>query len=188
MTTELTTPAAVPTTPAGRPTRRRAVAVLGAAALAAASVLALAGAGRADATVLTNCAANPISCGYPGAANTGVPAGTVLKQVPAQVRSGPGWAYNATYGDVNVTGSGAVVSGLAIPVPPVLPAETFAGIHATGHFYAGDPAGAREWVARHRDIGGVSYMALETCFGDMAKDEALQSAELLATEVMPHFA
>jgi alkanesulfonate monooxygenase SsuD/methylene tetrahydromethanopterin reductase-like flavin-dependent oxidoreductase (luciferase family) len=74
-----------------------------------------------------------------------------------------------------------------IPIPPVFPAETFEGIHAVGHFYAGDPAGAREWVARHRDIGGINYMALETCFGDMTKDEALQSAELLATEVMPHF-
>ena len=54
-----------------------------------------------------------------------------------------------------------------IPIPPVFPAETFEGIHAAGHFYAGDPAGAREWVARHRDIGGINYMALETCFGDM---------------------
>jgi alkanesulfonate monooxygenase SsuD/methylene tetrahydromethanopterin reductase-like flavin-dependent oxidoreductase (luciferase family) len=75
-----------------------------------------------------------------------------------------------------------------IPAPPIFPAETFEGIHATGHFYAGDPAGARDWVARHRDAGGISYMALETCFGDMTKDEALQTAELLATEVMPHFA
>jgi alkanesulfonate monooxygenase SsuD/methylene tetrahydromethanopterin reductase-like flavin-dependent oxidoreductase (luciferase family) len=75
-----------------------------------------------------------------------------------------------------------------IPVPPVLPAETFEGIHAIGHFYAGDPAGAREWVARHRDIGGINYMALETCFGDMTKEEALRSAELFATEVMPSFA
>src|SRR6202012_1240456 len=39
-----------------------------------------------------------------------------------------------------------------IGVPAVFPAETFEGIHATGHFYAGDPAGARDWVARHRDI------------------------------------
>ena len=75
-----------------------------------------------------------------------------------------------------------------IPIPPVFPAETFEGIHATGHFYAGDPAGAREWVARHRDIGGINYMALETCFGDMTYGEALQTAELLATEVLPHFA
>jgi alkanesulfonate monooxygenase SsuD/methylene tetrahydromethanopterin reductase-like flavin-dependent oxidoreductase (luciferase family) len=74
-----------------------------------------------------------------------------------------------------------------IPIPPVFPAETFEGICATGHFYAGDPAGAREWVTRHRDTGGINYMALETCFGDMTKDEALQTAELLATEVMPHF-
>jgi len=74
-----------------------------------------------------------------------------------------------------------------IPMPAVFPAETFEGIHAVGHFYAGDPAGAREWVARHRDVGGINYMALETCFGDVTKEEALQSAELLANEVMPHF-
>jgi len=74
-----------------------------------------------------------------------------------------------------------------IPMPPVFPAETFEGIHTAGHFYAGDTAGAREWVAHHRDVGGINYMALETCFGDMTKDEALQSAELLANEVMPHF-
>jgi alkanesulfonate monooxygenase SsuD/methylene tetrahydromethanopterin reductase-like flavin-dependent oxidoreductase (luciferase family) len=72
-----------------------------------------------------------------------------------------------------------------IKAPPIFPADTYEGIHATGHFYAGDPAGAREWVARHAEAGGVNYMALETCFGDMTKEEALQSAELLATEVMP---
>jgi len=75
-----------------------------------------------------------------------------------------------------------------ISISPIFPAETFEGIHATDHFYAADPASAREWVARHRDIGGINRMALETCFGDMTKEEALQSAELLATEVMPHFA
>jgi alkanesulfonate monooxygenase SsuD/methylene tetrahydromethanopterin reductase-like flavin-dependent oxidoreductase (luciferase family) len=74
-----------------------------------------------------------------------------------------------------------------ITPPPIFPADTFEGICATDHFYAGDPAGARDWVARHRDAGGISYMALETCFGDMTFDEALQTAELLATEVMPHF-
>jgi alkanesulfonate monooxygenase SsuD/methylene tetrahydromethanopterin reductase-like flavin-dependent oxidoreductase (luciferase family) len=74
-----------------------------------------------------------------------------------------------------------------ITPPPIFPADTFEGICATGHFYAGDPAGARDWVARHRDAGGISYMALETCFGDMTFDEALQTAELLATEVLPHF-
>jgi hypothetical protein len=73
-------------------------------------------------------------------------------------------------------------------IPPVFPAETFEGVHEAGHFYAGDRAGAREWVARRGDIGGINDMALETCFGDIAEEEALQSAELLATEVMPHFA
>jgi alkanesulfonate monooxygenase SsuD/methylene tetrahydromethanopterin reductase-like flavin-dependent oxidoreductase (luciferase family) len=74
-----------------------------------------------------------------------------------------------------------------LKAPPLFPAQTFEGIAATGHFYAGDPAGAREWVARHRDIAGISYLGLETCFGDMTYGEALQSAELLATEVMPYF-
>jgi alkanesulfonate monooxygenase SsuD/methylene tetrahydromethanopterin reductase-like flavin-dependent oxidoreductase (luciferase family) len=74
-----------------------------------------------------------------------------------------------------------------VPLPPVLSADTFEGIHATGHFYAGGPAGARDWVARHRDAGGINYMALELCFGDMTVAETLRSAELFATEVMPAF-
>jgi hypothetical protein len=82
-----------PRTSAGR--RLAAAAVLGAAALAAAGALA-SGAGRADAAVLTNCAPAPGTCGYPTAATTGVPAGTTLKSVPAQVTSGPGWSWNAT--------------------------------------------------------------------------------------------
>jgi hypothetical protein len=69
----------------------------------------------------------------------------------------------------------------------VLAADTYQGIHATGHFYAGDPAGAREWVAHHRDVGGINYMALELAFGDMTQAEILRSAELFGTEVMPAF-
>jgi alkanesulfonate monooxygenase SsuD/methylene tetrahydromethanopterin reductase-like flavin-dependent oxidoreductase (luciferase family) len=75
-----------------------------------------------------------------------------------------------------------------VPMPPVLPADTFEGIHETGHFYAGDPAGARAWVEHERDVAGISYMALELCFGDMTQAEALQSAGLFATEIMPMFA
>jgi hypothetical protein len=100
-----------------RPGRRRraGAAALGVAALAATGVLAVSGGSPASATVLTNCAANPASCGYPGATNTGVPAGTVLKSVPAQVSSGPGWQYVAANNEVTVTGTGAVLSGLSIP-------------------------------------------------------------------------
>ena len=108
--------AAIPAPPAPRaPAGRRlaGAAVLGAAALAAAGALA-GGAARADATVLTNCAPTPGTCSYPGAATTGVPAGTTLKQVPAQVTSGPGWTWNATTKTAVVTADGTVVSGLSV--------------------------------------------------------------------------
>ena len=87
-------------------------AVLGVATLTAVGALTQ---GRAHAAVLTNCAAAPSSCGYPGAANTGVPSGTVLKSVPGQVSSGPGWYYSAAGNNVIVTGKGTVLSGLYIP-------------------------------------------------------------------------
>src|SRR5271170_5673715 len=108
--TEIRTPPA----PGGR--RRRALsaaAALSVAALATAGVLA-GGASRAEAAVATNCAANPVACGYPGAATTGVPSGTTLKTVPSQVSSGPGWSYNAADGEVIVTGKGATLTGLSI--------------------------------------------------------------------------
>lgn len=43
-----------------------------------------------------------------------MPAGTTLVKVPAQVRSGQGWAWNASQGVVVTTASGAVLSGLDI--------------------------------------------------------------------------
>jgi hypothetical protein len=113
---------AAPTAPANRRNRRLSAAVLGVAALAAAGVLA-SGGSPAGATVLTNCAANPVSCGYPGATNTGVPAGTTLKSVPGQVSSGPGWSYSATDNNVTVTGNGTVLSGLSIPCTLVIDAS-----------------------------------------------------------------
>ena len=94
---------------------RAAIAALGVAALTAASALAVGGgAGRAEAAVATNCAAKPSTCGYPDATNTGVPAGTTLKQVPGQATSGPGWSYNASTSTVTVTANGTTLSGLAI--------------------------------------------------------------------------
>jgi hypothetical protein len=112
--------AASPATGAPAPTghRRR---MFGAAALGVATLTAvgaLAGglaAGGAHAGELTNCAATPSSCGYPGAANTGVPSGTTLKSVPGQVSSGRGWYYNAAWHAVIVDVKGTVLSGLYIP-------------------------------------------------------------------------
>ena len=109
-------PASGAPAPTGHRRRMFGVAALGVAALV--GVGALAGglaAGGAHAAVLTNCAATPSNCGYPGATNTGVPSGTTLKSVPGQVSSGPGWYYNAAWNAVIVDRKGAVISGLYIP-------------------------------------------------------------------------
>src|SRR5262245_21692866 len=106
-----------PARAAGRKARKLAAAALGAVAAAAAvtATTAAATAPKAQAAVVTNCVAAPSSCGFPDATNTGVPAGTALKNVGSQVTSGPGWAWNASASKVLVTGDGAVLSGLSIP-------------------------------------------------------------------------
>jgi hypothetical protein len=109
--------------PAGRRRRMFVVAVLAVAALAGMSALAAVGAFNGNASVVTNCAALPSSCGYPDATNTGVPAGTTLKHVPSQVSSGPGWSYSTADKDVNVTVNGTVLSGLYIPCTLVIAAS-----------------------------------------------------------------
>ena len=135
--------AASPATGAPAPTghRRR---MFGAAALGVATLTAvgaLAGglaAGGAHAGELTNCAATPSSCGYPGTANTGVPSGTTLKSVPGQVSSGPGWYYNAAWNVVIVDVKGTVLSGLYIPYNLVIDASnvTVKNVHVvtSGNF------------------------------------------------------
>jgi hypothetical protein len=64
--------------------------------------------------VQLNCAASPHVCGYPDATNTGVQPGQALVAVPGQETSGPGWAWNASWGTIEVTGAGAVLSDLAV--------------------------------------------------------------------------
>jgi hypothetical protein len=71
------------------------------------------------------CATAPSSCGYPDATNTGVPSGMTLKTVgtgAGQVSSGTGWSLNSG-GWVAVTGNGATLSGLNIPLPVVITAN-----------------------------------------------------------------
>ncbi len=58
----------------------------------------------------TNCAPSPHVCGYPDRTNTGVPAGTTLRQVPAQVTGGRGWHYDMR-GWIEIDGDGTVLDG-----------------------------------------------------------------------------
>ena len=95
---------------AGTATLALALTALAAPAASAATVSA---ATVKPAVAQVNCMAAPSRCGYPDATNTGVPAGTVLRNVPGQVSSGPGWRYVAS-GYVEVSGNGAVLSGLNI--------------------------------------------------------------------------
>jgi hypothetical protein len=62
-----------------------------------------------------NCIMVPRACGFPDATTTGVPAGTVLRSVPGQVSSGPGWHFDPKRDYVAVTARGAVLSDLSIP-------------------------------------------------------------------------
>ncbi|HEX3081829.1 MAG TPA: hypothetical protein VHQ86_01105 [Candidatus Saccharimonadia bacterium] len=51
---------------------------------------------------------------YPNASCTGVPSGTTLLRVPQDVTSGSGWSWDGADQLVNVTGTGAVISGLNV--------------------------------------------------------------------------
>ena len=96
-----------------------AATLTGAAALAA---FALAAGPAGAATTSTAAASSPaaaataIPAGFPDGSTTGMQAGTSLKNVPSQVKSGPGWTWvTAGGGYANVTGNGANLSGLRIP-------------------------------------------------------------------------
>ena len=89
---------------------RRGVILGSAAVVTAASVFGV-GFGVAVASASTGTAASE---SFPNATNTGVSASMKLKTVPGQVSSGTGWHFDSR-GWVQVTGNGAVLSGLYIP-------------------------------------------------------------------------
>ena len=68
------------------------------------------------------CKPVPSACGYPDATNTGPPPSRTLTPVPAQVQSGPGWAWSDRLQAVQVTGANAVLDGLDITGPVVIDA------------------------------------------------------------------
>jgi len=111
-------------TPPARRRRSKRIAVGAAVGVAVAGAVALVStqlvpspshASTHKATVQVNCQAAPTGCGYADATNSGVPSGMTLQAVPGQVSSGSGWAYSAASQEVDVTGSGAVLTGLNIP-------------------------------------------------------------------------
>lgn len=61
----------------------------------------------------TSCVADPGGCGFPDASSTGHDSSTVLKEVPGDVRSGPGWHYDSR-GWVEIDGEGATFSGYRV--------------------------------------------------------------------------
>jgi hypothetical protein len=61
---------------------------------------------------MTNCVSLPSRCDYPDATNTGVPSGTVLRRVPEDITSGPGWVWDSR-GWLQAS-SGAVVKNLVV--------------------------------------------------------------------------
>ncbi|MBK7862812.1 MAG: hypothetical protein IPJ65_30240 [Archangiaceae bacterium] len=63
---------------------------------------------------MTNCAALPSACGYPDSTNTGPAPGTTFVKVPQQLTAGSGWAWEANFSRLRVTGSNAVLDGLEI--------------------------------------------------------------------------
>ena len=73
------------------------------------------GALPSGAQVPQDCITVPHACGFPDRTNTGVSSGMVLRSVPGQVSSGPGWHFDPHGGYVVVTRRGTVLSGLSIP-------------------------------------------------------------------------
>lgn len=66
--------------------------------------------------------------------------------------------------------------------------EDFAALAAIGHGIAGSPATVRDYIARLQDETGINYVLGQMVFGDMSADEAANSLQLFAREVMPEFA
>lgn len=61
------------------------------------------------------------------------------------------------------------------------------GLVATGAAIAGSPATVRAFIEAEAEQAGYSYFVAQLAFGDMAVDAVCHSAELFASEVMPHF-
>ena len=75
--------------------------------------------------------------------------------------------------------------GTMLPSPSAIFPETFEEAEAQGRAVAGTPARVRDAIGRMIEQSGVNYLLCRFAFGDIARDEALQSIRLFAREVMP---
>jgi alkanesulfonate monooxygenase SsuD/methylene tetrahydromethanopterin reductase-like flavin-dependent oxidoreductase (luciferase family) len=78
--------------------------------------------------------------------------------------------------------------GTQMPNLQALFPETFEEAEAQGRAVAGTVGKVRDALARMAAEGGVNYLLCRFAFGDITRDEALQSIRLFTTEVMPAFA
>ena len=78
--------------------------------------------------------------------------------------------------------------GTQLPSPSALPSPSFAEAQASGRAIAGTADKVSEFVRRTVAEGGINYLLCRFAFGDIAAEEAEQSARLFARDVMPNFA
>ena len=77
--------------------------------------------------------------------------------------------------------------GTMLPSPSALFPETFEEAEAQGRAVAGTVDKVRAVLARMIDDGGINYLLCRFAFGDIGREEALQSIRLFTREVMPAF-
>ena len=114
----------------------------------------------------TGCAAKPSSCGYPDATTTGVPTGTVLKRVPQDVSSGPGWTYD-TRGWISIDGAGATFSGYSVTAPIDVLANNVT-VSNVSMFIGGET-----WAIGLRHAQGVTISNVKIAAPDLSSNRLL---------------
>ncbi len=78
-------------------------------------------------------------------------------------------------------------SGADFPLDAAYP-ETWDGLAAAGHGFAGSPATVRAQIAELQAQTGVTYVVCQMIFGQMSPEDAAGSLTRFAREVMPAFA
>jgi alkanesulfonate monooxygenase SsuD/methylene tetrahydromethanopterin reductase-like flavin-dependent oxidoreductase (luciferase family) len=78
-------------------------------------------------------------------------------------------------------------SGVNFVLATVYP-KTYDELEAIGHGIAGSPATVRDYVGRLREDSGVNYVLGQMMFGNLSFEQASNSMQLFAREVVPAFA